>query len=204
MMMKKLLAAVLTAAALALPAAAPAQTVWDSPMLLPPRDADGIGIYLTDMHRGGVGVLGTWRSPVWNYGLRLGVSDGANDENVAVFGGIDYSGVVNTATEDFPIDVDWVLGVGAALSDDVVVSAPLGLTLGYAFQAEGARFTPFFTPRVVLDAWFGSDNDLDLDAAADLGLDLTFTGATGLLAGSTIRFAAAVGNRSAIGIGLVF
>ena len=202
--MKKGMGAVLVALALAAPQAVSAQTAWDSPLLLPPRAVDGFGIYLTDMHRGGVGVLGTWRSPSWNYGLRFGLSDGARNQDLALFGGGDYAGAINVATSDFPIDVDWVLGVGASISDDVLVSAPVGLSAGYSFQAEGARFTPFITPRVVLDAWFGGEEDLDLDVAADLGLDLTFTSAGGPLSGSTIRFAVSVGDRSAIGLGLVF
>lgn len=203
--MKQGIVAVLVALALGAPTAASAQTAWDSPLLLPPRAVDGFGIYLTDMHGGGVGVLGTWRSPAWNYGLRFGVSDGAGDQDIAVFGGVDYAGAINVATSDFPIDVDWVLGVGAGISDDVRLSAPLGLSAGYSFQGEGARFTPFITPRVVLDAWFGNeDDDLDLDVAADFGLDLTFTSAGGPLAGSTIRFAVTAGDRNAIGLGLVF
>lgn len=203
--MNRGLAVVLTTAMLAVPGYVSAQTAWDSPLLMPPQASDGFGIFLTDMHRGGVGVMGTWRSPVWNYGLRAGISDGSGTEDLAIFGGIDYSGVINTATADFPVDVDWVFGIGAGISDGVRVSAPLGLTAGYGFQAEGARFTPYITPRVVLDAIFGDeDSTLDMDVAADIGLDLRFTSAGGPFAGMTIRFAATLGDRNAIGLGLVF
>ncbi|CAN5617735.1 hypothetical protein BH23GEM10_BH23GEM10_09060 [soil metagenome] len=189
------------------PAAAAAQTAWDSPLLLPPRPADGFGIFLIDAHHGGIGVLGTWRSPIWNYGLRAGISEGPDSGDIAVFGGIDYTGPVNTATEDFPIDIDWVFGAGLGISDGARVSLPLGLTAAHSFQGEGARFTPYLTPRVVLDGWFGGDNresELELGFAIDLGLDLRFTAGGGPLAGSSIRFGAALGDRSAIAIGLVF
>lgn len=189
------------------PAAAAAQTAWDSPLLLPPRPADGVGIFLISPHNGGIGVLGTWRSSIWNYGVRAGISEGPASGDIALFGGVDYTGPVNTATEDFPIDVDWVFGAGLGISDGARVSLPLGLTAAYSFQGEGARFTPYLTPRVVLDGWFGGDNrqrDLDLGFAVDLGLDMRFSAGGGPLAGSTIRFGAALGDRNAIGIGLVF
>jgi hypothetical protein len=203
--MKKLCTTVLLAAALVLPAGASAQTAWDSPLLLPPRPQPGVGIYLADMHAGGLGVLGAWRSSTWNYGLRFGLSEGSGDEDVAVFGGVDYTGLINTATSDFPLDVDWLFGAGAGISDGVLFSVPLGLTLGVSFQGEDARFVPFMTPRVVLDAFFGNDvrgSGLDLDFAVDVGLDLRLM--RGPLAGKSIRFAASLGDRDALAAGVVF
>lgn len=203
--MKKLCTTVLLAVALVLPAGASAQTAWDSPLLLPPRPQPGLGIYLADMHAGGLGVLGAWRSSTWNYGLRFGLSEGSGDEDVAVFGGVDYTGLINTATSDFPLDVDWLLGAGAGISDGVRFSVPLGLTLGVSFQGEDARFVPFMTPRVVLDAFFGNDargSALDLDLAVDVGLDLRLM--RGPMAGKSIRFAASLGDRDALAVGVVF
>jgi hypothetical protein len=158
------------------------------------------------MHAGGLGVLGAWRSSTWNYGLRFGISEGWNDEDLAVFGGIDYTGLINTASSDFPLDIDWVFGAGAGISDGVRFSAPLGLTLGFSFQGEDARFVPYMTPRVVLDAFFGNDergSDLDLDVAVDLGLDLRLMRG-GPLAGKSIRFGASLGDRDALALGIVF
>src|SRR5690606_26726913 len=107
---------------------------------------------------------------------------------------------------DFPLDIDWVLGVGVGIQNMARISAPLGLSLGHTFPAEGATFTPFVTPRVVLDAFLGDDDDgpgrrdddLDLNFALDIGLDLQFS--TDL----TVRFAATLGDRDGVGIGLVF
>jgi hypothetical protein len=200
------LAALLAASALPLKA----QTAWDSPLLLPPRAPDGLGIFLTDMHAGGIGLLATWQSPAWNYGLRAGVSEGPGGSDLAVFGGIDYSGIVNRATADFPVDIDWVFGAGIGISDGARVSFPLGLSAGHSFQGDGARFTPFLTPRVVLDAYFGRERGdgrsegAELAFATDLGLDLTMAAGGGPFAGTTIRFAVTLGNRTALGVGVVF
>jgi hypothetical protein len=186
------------------------QTAWDSPLLMPPRAADGFGIFLTDMHAGGIGVMATWQSPTWNYGLRAGISEGPGGSDLAVFGGADFAGIVNRATADFPIDIDWVLGAGIGLSDGARVSFPLGLSAGHSFQGDGARFTPYLTPRVVLDAFFGRDRaeggreGADLAFGVDVGLDLAITGGGGPFSGTTIRFGATVGDRSAIALGVVF
>jgi hypothetical protein len=194
---------------LLLPGRAAAQTAWDSPLLLPPRPADGLGIFLTEMYAGGVGVMGMWRSPVWNYGVRGGISAGPRGDDLAVFGGVDYSGPVHNATADLPIDIDWVFGAGLGLSDGARVSVPLGLSAAYSIQTENARFTPFITPRVGLDLFFGNEDRppdssrVGMFVAADIGLDLRLAAGTGPIDGATIRFAASVG-RSAIGIGVLF
>jgi hypothetical protein len=198
-----------TAAALIGPGVAAGQTAWDAPLLLPPRPADGFGIFLTDMHQGGIGILATWRSPVWNYGVRAGLSEGSGGSDLAVFGGIDFMGPVNVATADLPVDVDWILGAGLGINDGARLSFPAGLTASYSYQGEAARFTPFLTPRIILDGFFGAENrprrdGLGLGFAAELGLDLRLTASTGPFADSTIRFSASLGDRRALGIGVVF
>lgn len=204
--MRKLCLTAALAAALAVPVGASAQAAWDSPLLLPPRPQPGLGIFLADMEGGGLGVLGTWRSSTWDYGLRFGLSEGRGDEDLAVFGGVDFMGPINTASSDFPLDIDWVLGAGAGIGDGVRLSVPLGLTLGYSFQGEDARFIPYVTPRVVMDAFFGRENrdsELDLGIAVDLGLDLRLLRG-GAMAGKTIRVGASIGDRDALAIGIVF
>lgn len=205
--MKRFTLLAMLSAAMLLPSAASGQTAWDSPLLLPPRPQPGVGIFLADMEGGGLGVLGMWRSTTWNYGLRFGISEGWNDEDLAVFGGVDYTGLINTASSDFPLDIDWVLGAGAGISDGVRFSVPAGLTVGFSFQSEAARFIPYVTPRVILDATFGNDerdSELDLGVAVDLGLDLRLMRSGGPLAGRSIRFGASIGDRDALAVGIVF
>jgi hypothetical protein len=191
------------------PASVSAQTAWDSPLLLPPRDAGGLGAYLVDMTAGGIGLMATWRSTEWNFGVRGGISEGAVGNELAVFGGVDFAGPLVVATTDFPVDVDWVVGAGAGLNDGMRISFPGGLTASYSVQAETARFTPFITPRIVLDGFLGGERrprprSVDLSFATDIGLDLRLTGIEGPFANTTVRFAASLFDRSAIGIGIVF
>lgn len=203
--MKRFCLSILIAAGMSLPSALSAQTAWDAPLLLPPRPQPGLGIFLADMEAGGLGILGTWRSSTYNYGLRFGISEGSGDEDLAVFGGVDYLGTINTASSDFPLDVDWVFGAGASISDGVRLAAPLGLTVGHSFQSEDARFIPYLTPRVILDAFFGNgDSELDLGFAVDIGLDVRLMSSGGPLAGRSIRFGASLGDRDALALGLVF
>ncbi|HEX6307119.1 MAG TPA: hypothetical protein VFZ69_02960 [Longimicrobiales bacterium] len=204
--MRKLRSSVVLLVAFLIPSGVRAQAAWDAPLLLPPQPQPGLGLFLADMDGGGLGVLGTWRSSTWNYGLRFGLSEGSGDEDLAVFGGVDYMGFINSASTDFPVDVDWVLGVGAGISDGVRISAPAGVTLGLSLQSETARFVPYLTPRVVLDAFLGgnADDDLDLGLAVDIGLDVRLLGVGGPLSGNSIRFGASLGDRDALALGIVF
>lgn len=192
--------------ALAMPTALRAQAAWDSPLLLPPQPQPGLGIFLADMDGGGIGILGTWRSSTWNYGLRFGLAEGRGDEDLTAFGGVDFTGSVNSASTDFPIDIDWVLGAGAGIGDGLRISAPAGLSLGHSIQGEGARFVPYIIPRVVLDAFLGSDrdDDIDLGFALDIGLDVRFLTGGGPFTGRSIRFGASLGDRDALALGIVF
>jgi len=202
--MKKSLVCILLLGAFAMlaPRPAAAQIAWDSPMLMPPKPPDGFGIFLVDVAGGGLGVLGMWRSPTYGFGLRGGVAD-ANDNDIGVFGAVDFNGELTRSTEEFPIDIDWVAGLGIGIVHGGLISAPLGLSLGHDFAGDGVGFTPYVTPRVVLDACLDcgrrqNDNDLNLDFAVDIGLDLTLTRAL------RIRFGATLGDREGVGIGLVF
>jgi hypothetical protein len=176
---------------------ASAQVRWDSPFLVSPRPAPGVGIFLVDVAGGDIGALVRWQPTPTAWGLRIGLAEAPRDD-VGVFFGGDVSGGITRASTDFPLDMDWVFGVGAGIADDVVVSLPIGLTLGHTFTGQGATFTPYLTPRLVLDAIFDGEDDLDLDFAVDLGLDLR------LRQNWMIRFGATFGDREAIAIGLVF
>lgn len=192
------------------PLQARAQIAWDSPMLLPPDVQPGVGIYIIDVEGGDVGAMLDWRSPTWNFGVRVGVADGGRGDDIGIFGGIDMNGPLVRETADFPLEIDWVFGAGIGIDDDVRISLPLGLTVGHRFQNENATFLPYATPRVVLDAFLGDDrprrgedednddDDLRFDVALDLGLDLRVT------PNFIIRFGATVGDRDGVALGLVF
>lgn len=187
--------------ALTLPALpAQAQVAWDSPLLLPPAPRGGWAVYLVDPAPGpGIGFLGTWRADA-NLGFRAGLAEGRRD-TMAAYGGVDLSGRLIRGSADVPIDMDWVAGAGLSIGDAILLSFPLGMTLGGVLEADGVRFEPYATPRVVLDAWMGSDRPRDglrLGAAVDLGVDVVFDPRW------SIRFAGTLGDREALAIGLAF
>ena len=203
-------AAVILTMAGARPAAA--QIAWESPMLIGPGAPAGIGIYLLEPWPGDeFAVLGTYRTapvPV-GLGFRLGLGEGFRDE-LAVFGGVDVAGSLLSATQDTPLDVVWFAGAGLGIGDDALLSFPLGLSIGAVLDSDGGvRFAPYLAPRIVLDAFIcdddfedrdfcRGDDDLELDLAADIGLDLSFQRSW------MIRFAASLGDREALAIGVVF
>lgn len=180
-----------------------AQVAWESPLLVGPNSPAGLGIHLTDPWPGsGIGAMATWRtsSAPGGLGLRGGIGEGVNDD-LAGFGGVDVSGYLVRASQDVPLDILWVSGVGLGVGDHVLVTFPLGISLGRTFHEEGVGFTPYATPRLVLDGSLGRDvpdDDLDLGFVLDLGADIDF--------GSpwTIRFGASIGEHEALSIGMVF
>jgi len=189
-----------------------AQIAWDAPMLIGPGAPAGFGIYLMEPFPGdNLAVLGTYRTdpvPV-GMGFRVGIGEGSGDR-LAVFGGIDVAGFLLRVDEEVPIDVLWFAGAGLGVGRYALLSFPLGLSVGTILEADGVTFAPYVAPRVVLDACLGDDRDtprrspcrgdenLNLDIAADLGLDLSFDPAW------TIRFAASLGDRRALLIGVSF
>ncbi len=192
-------------ALLLLASPAKAQVAWDGPLMVAPNSPAGWGVYLVDPGPGpgdGIGVLSTWRGSTAPAGLgyRLGLAEGRGG-GLSLYGGVDVSGYLVRHSNDFPLDVLWVGGAGLGVGDDVLLSFPLGASIGRDFEADGVWFNPYLTPRVVLDAWFGSgrqSDDLDLGVAVDLGLDMAFD------PGWAIRFAGSLGDRRGLAIGMSF
>jgi hypothetical protein len=190
----------LVVGALLIPWTLDAQVPWDTPLMVGPTTPAGWGVYLSDPSEGsGIGVFTTWR-PGGTFGFRIGIAEDYSDE-LAVFGGVDASGDLLGVSDEFPLDVDWVAGGGFGIGDFSVLSFPFGATIGREFTAEDVRFTPYVTPRVILDAYLGDDpprDALDLDFAFDIGFDLAFE------SGWTIRFGGSLGDREALAIGINF
>lgn len=176
------------------------QVAWDAPFFTPPTPRAGWGVYLTDPAGGDdIGVMSTFRGSGL-LGFRVGIAE-ARGDGLDVFGGVDLTSPLIRASSDLPVDISWVAGFGISGGDDLLISVPFGVTMGRDLVSDGIRFAPYFTPRVVLDAWFGDeepDEDLSLDFAFDIGADVAFS------EGWAIRFAGTVGDRDAVAIGVNF
>ncbi len=188
-------------------AAAPArsQVVWDAPLMVSPVTPAGWGVYLVDPHPGsGIGVMTTYRPTAGTgVGYRLGLAEYRRrgpdrDGSLAVYGGVDISGMLLRHSQDFPLDVAWVSGVGLGIGNNVRVNAPLGVSIGRDVESDGIWFNPYVTPRVGLDALFGSGSELNLTLNVDLGVDISFD------PGWAIRFGGTLGDHGALAIGLSF
>lgn len=185
---------------LMVPGAAMAQVAWDSPMLVPPRQPAGPGLFIIDPDGGQTGVAGTWRSPAGQLGLRLGLTE-TPANRLTVFGGVNTDALLSSASPTFPLDVSVVAGVGAGVGDWTLVSIPVGVSLGRTIYGQDVSFTPYLTPRFIVDGRFGNtpySDRLHMAMAVDLGLDLRFE------PGWAIRFGGTFGDRDAVALGLVF
>ncbi|MGD8395383.1 MAG: hypothetical protein PVF43_07895 [Candidatus Eiseniibacteriota bacterium] len=183
-----------------------AQVAWDAPYLGSPRPGTGLGLYLVETAGGDLGVMSTWQSSTrpGALGWRLGIADDAGDA-LAVFGGLGTAGRWHRADAELPLDIGWVAGAGIGVGHHALISLPVGITAGRTITGEGpARFTPYLSPRLILDGYIGGhapgdgDEHLDLDLALDIGLDVAFDNRW------VARFGATVGDREGLAIGIVF
>ena len=193
------------------PVAGSAQVAWDGPMLMAPGAPAGWGFHLVDPEGGdGLGGLVSWRgaaAPV-GLGFRVGIYEGFRDD-LALAGGVDVSGTIHRGQGEVPLDVIWFAGAGLGIEDDLLLSFPAGIALGWSVGGEDVAFRPYVAPRLVLDAFLDDDDgdgddrprrdddDLDLGAAVELGLDLAFD------PDWAIRAAGSFGDRDAVSIGIV-
>ena len=184
-----------------------AQSAWETPMLLAPGSPEGIGVHLVDPEYEGVGALLTWRSapfPV-GVGFRVGLFDGARSD-LALSAGVDLGGELHRGDDDAPFDFVWFTGLGVGIDDWTVLSVPLGVSAGWSLGSDDVAFRPYLAPRLTLDAYLGDDDgpgeqrgrdeDLDLDAALELGADVAFSPSF------VLRAAVSFGGRDAVSIGI--
>jgi hypothetical protein len=190
--------AVVVALVLGLPAPGRAQVAWDVPPLVYPGSPAGMSLFVTAAHPGdGIGVLATWRGSAapTGIGYRLGIAEEPGGD-VAALVGVDVSGGLAAPDGAGSPAVLWWTGAGFGVGDDFLVSFPLGIGLGWEARADEVTFRPSVGGHVVLDVFTGEGDDLDLDGALDLGVDLAFR------SGFTVRFGGSLGGREALAIGV--
>jgi hypothetical protein len=183
-------------AVLAVPVSA--QIAWDAPALMSPVVPSGFSVFLVEPAGGDLGAFGQLRTSAGPVGLgwRFGVAEESGpDGDLAVAGGVDVSGFLARAVEGSEVDLVWWGGGGLSVGSDWLVSAPIGLLVGWTGEGDGAVISPYGGAHVVLDIT-GNDGDaMNFDGVLDLGLDLV------LNSGWMIRAGASLGDREAIAIG---
>lgn len=187
---------VMIAAATLLVASGAQAQAWDAPSFLPPRPGDDIGVYLTQPDGSEFGLQGIWRQGGnLNLGVRIGYVD--FDVTDVFIAGAETWGPLMSAGADFPVDVSWTLGLGAAFGDFTVLSVPLGLTVGRALVLSPVTLQVYAHPRLALLASSaGNNTDTELDGFFDLGADIHLNEAWKVRLGFTL------GGTDAFGIGL--
>ncbi len=188
------LAAVLAAFA----APSSAQIAWDSPALIGPAVPAGFSIFLLNPAGGDLGALGTLRHSAGPVGLgyRAAVADEAGTGDIAVSGGIDVSGMLARGVEGSEVDVMWWAGGGVGFGAETLITAPLGVIVGWSGGSEDIVFSPYGGGHVVLDFVTGPGDSVRFDGVIDLGVDLV------LRSGWMIRAGASLGDREALALGI--
>ncbi len=181
------------------PVALSAQATWDAPSFMHAGAPSGLTLALIDSDPGdGLGVLGIWRrteAPI-GVGFRAGISEAGNNHTVGIFG-FDLSGLLPGLTQDSEAQALWWTGAGVGVGNHFSASFPLGMVFSWNGMNEGVSFVPYGGGHIVLDLVTHGNDDLRLNGVVDLGLDVTFP------SGWAGRFSAALGDRDALGIGVL-
>jgi hypothetical protein len=178
--------------------------VYDTPSFNTAYGEDGWGLYL--VFRDGVengAVMGTYRTSgeSLDLGFRLGILEAGGDPGF--YGGVDLKNEFVSATDDFPLDVAWVTGIGVGFVPDFnvgVLRIPGGVSLAHRFRSQESDLVvvPYLYPRFAVDVGLDRAEGSDLHFDIDLGIDLEFS------AGWMLRFGLTLGSTEALGLGLAF
>jgi hypothetical protein len=214
MRLSRLVSAVLVAALAALPAHA---QQWSGPMFSSPLQQSTFEVLTFDADGAGFGIAAAARpfARVPNLRLRAGIMDGVGvgaldtdpqdagrPRTVAYMAGVDYS-VPLSPDAGGPVRASLVTGLGVGVNASTVVSAPLGISIGY----DGGWVRPYMTPRVVLEyhsepfrsrSHSVSTQGVHARAVVDWGIDVD------LPRGGTLRAALTTGSYTGVGIGISF
>jgi len=193
---RRTLTAVAILAVLAVPVSG--QIAWDSPALISPVVPSGVSLFLVNPAGGDIGALVTLRQEAGPVGLgyRAAIADESGSNGVALSGGIDVSGVLARGMEGSELDVIWWSGGGIGVGDELLLTAPLGIILGWSGASGDVVLSPYGGGHVVLDFVTGPGDDLHFDGVVDLGLDVA------LDSDWLIRFGASLGDRESLALGV--
>ena len=175
-----------------------AQLAWDAPALVGPHAPEGLSVFLVNPWPGdGLGALGAWRTsgPTWSLGYRGALAQGPRSD-LEGLAGIDVSRTLARSIQQADVRVAAWGGVGVGAGEEVTVSVPVGVVVGWSGLGDGTAFSPYAGGHVVLDLSTASGDHAGVDGVFDLGLDLR------LVAGWVARFGASLGGRDALAFGI--
>ncbi len=182
------------------PGAVAAQLSWDAPPLVGPASPQGLGLFVASPNPGhNLGGILTYRDDTASLGLgyRVGFGEDASG-HAAGLAGIDVSGALANGNEDANMKVLWWTGLGGGIGQNVTVSWPVGMVVGWTGGEGDAILSPYAGGHLALDLSTKRADHVHVRAAIDVGLDLR------VVSGVVMSFGASVGGRDALAVGLAF
>ena len=155
-----------------------------------------------------------WRERT-NEGSQLQLDAGLADPrprsaNGRLIIGGSYGRRLNSATDDFPLDLMFTTGVGGAFGDgNSFLRVPVGLSVGHRFVLDGAvAVTPYAHPRLAIDycsrCGGGGRRDTNLGVDVDLGVSVEFSPSIALRASTLLAGSDFYGRDDGFGISLAW
>lgn len=180
------------------PGALAAQLSWDAPPLVGPASPQGLGLFLASPNPGhNLGGILTYRDDTASFGLgyRLGIGEDASG-HAAALAGIDVSGALANGNEDANVKVLWWTGLGGGIGQNITVSVPAGVVVGWTGDEGDAVLSPYAGGHAVLDLSTRRNDHAHVRGAVDVGLDLR------VVSGVVVSFGASMGGRNALAVGV--
>jgi hypothetical protein len=181
---------------------------WTAPLLSSPVAEHTREIYVADISGAGAGAVMRW-SPLQSVPglrLRLGMADGRGSgwtdgpagpgATLAYIAGLDLSGRISRDPAE-ALQVGWVAGFGAGIGEHTLLSAPVGISVGY----NGGRLRPYMVPQLQLRQYRGTSMHnfgLEFSRVVDWGVDVT------LPADRLLRLSVTTGEQQGFALGLSF
>lgn len=191
------------------PTATRAQMAWDTPRMVGPESPTGFGVYWLRTSAFGPtmdAAMGTFGLP--RTGGALSLRGGAatdEEDDFYVFGGIDVRAPIARHTDDQPLDLEWIAGIGAGAPTGgeryALVSLPIAVSAGRSWSSGSVWLAPYVSLGVTFDLHVGAeapDEEFEWSPTADLGLDLALDPGRRFV----VRAGASLGDRNAVAVGL--
>jgi len=198
-----------TALMLSSPGMARAQVAWDTPRMIGPESPTGFGVYFLRSSALGPemdAAMVTFGLPGTGGAVSLRGGAAVDDQDdFSVFGGIDVRTPIARHTEDQPLDLEWIAGIGAGAPTQgeryALLSLPMAVSAGRSWSSGSVWLAPYVSLGVTFDLNVGGDapdEEFEWSPTADVGLDLALDAGRRFI----VRVGASLGDRHAVAVGL--